>query len=427
MAEPSISKPKILKSSELKSSELKSNELKSNELKPMQISIKQWYRVLFFLTLLFGALFTYYVAKAQDMEMRDNLITYAATIEQSIDWRPYATTLNTHPSQLKESDMAELETQLNSACKVNRDCHFIYLLYMDKGQVKFLLDASPQPPSEISHLGEVYVEGSEELKQGLLTRNALVEGPVTDHWGTWVSAHVPLTTTVKTPNFVMLGVDVAVNNWNTRIFKKTIVPIISTLVFSVILLGFMYQSRVREQLLTQLYSSQSALSELANNDALTALPNRRLLEDRMAQALKEASRAQQIVAVLFLDLDYFKVVNDTYGHVIGDQLLKKVAERLTALLRAEDTVARIGGDEFVILLTKLNDEQQVVTTAEKVISEFAKPFHIAEQTLLTGVSIGIAFYPQHDDDPASLIKYADDAMYVAKRLGRNCYAIYQPK
>jgi diguanylate cyclase (GGDEF)-like protein len=121
------------------------------------------------------------------------------------------------------------------------------------------------------------------------------------------------------------------------------------------------------------------------------------------------------------------VVNDTHGHFIGDQLLKKVAERLTALLRAEDTVARIGGDEFVILLTKLNDEQQVITTAEKVISEFAQPFHIAEQTLLAGVSIGIAFYPQHDDDPASLIKYADDAMYAAKRQGRNCYAIYQPK
>jgi diguanylate cyclase (GGDEF)-like protein len=165
---------------------------------------------------------------------------------------------------------------------------------------------------------------------------------------------------------------------------------------------------------------------MANNDALTGLPNRRLLEDRMAQALKEASRAQQMVAVLFLDLDYFKVVNDTHGHVIGDQLLKSVGERLTDLLRAEDTVARIGGDEFVILLPKLNDEQQLVATAEKVISELALPFHIANQTLQVGVSIGIALYPQHDDSPSKLIKLADDAMYVAKRLGRNCYHVYQP-
>jgi diguanylate cyclase (GGDEF)-like protein len=397
--------------------------------KHIQDQAKHWYWILFFLTLFIGALFTYYVAKAQDAEMRDNLITYASTIEQSIDWRPYAAMLNTNPDQLKESDMAELEMQLKSACKANKDCHFIYLLYTDeqkgKTQIKFLLDASPQPPSEISHLGEVFVEGSEALMRGLLARKALVEGPVTDHWGTWVSAHVPITTTVTTPNFVMLGIDVAVNNWNTRIFKKTIVPIMSTLVFLSILLGFMYQNRVRERLLAQLFSSQSALSELANNDALTGLPNRRLLEDRMAQALKEASRAQQMVAVLFLDLDYFKVVNDTHGHLIGDQLLKSVGERLTGLLRVEDTVARIGGDEFVVLLPKIKDEQQLVATAEKVISELAQPFHIAEQTLLVGVSIGIALYPQHDDKPSNLIKLADDAMYVAKRIGRNCYHVYQ--
>ncbi len=397
--------------------------------KHIQDQAKHWYWILFFLTLFIGALFTYYVAKAQDAEMRDNLITYASTIEQSIDWRLYAAMLNTNPDQLKESDMAELEMQLKSACKANKDCHFIYLLYTDeqkgKTQIKFLLDASPQPPSEISHLGEVFVEGSEALMRGLLTRKALVEGPVTDHWGTWVSAHVPITTTVTTPNFVMLGIDVAVNNWNTRIFKKTIVPIMSTLVFLGILLGFMYQNRVRERLLAQLFSSQSALSELANNDALTGLPNRRLLEDRMAQALKEASRAQQMVAVLFLDLDYFKVVNDTHGHLIGDQLLKSVGERLTSLLRAEDTVARIGGDEFVVLLPKVKDEQQLVATAEKVISELAQPFHIAGQTLLVGVSIGIALYPQHDDKPSNLIKLADDAMYVAKRIGRNCYHVYQ--
>jgi len=400
------------------------------KVKLIQDHARHWYWVLFLLTLLIGALFTYYVAKAQDAEMRENLITYATTIEKSIDWRPYAAILNTNPDQLKEADLAELEAQLNSACKANKDCHFIYLLYQDKQlnktNVKFLLDASPQPPSEISHLGEVFVEASKALRHGLHRRKALVEGPVTDHWGTWVSAHVPLGVTVKTPHFVMLGIDVAVNNWNTRIFKKTIVPIISTLIFSGILLGFMYQNRVREKLLAQLFNSQSALSELANNDALTGLANRRLLEDRMTQALKEASRAHNILAVLFLDLDYFKAVNDTHGHVIGDQLLKKAGERLTILLRAEDTVARIGGDEFVILLPKLKDEQQLIAMAEKVINELAQPFNIAGQILRVGVSIGIALYPEHGDNPSKLIKFADDAMYVAKRLGRNCYHVYQP-
>lgn len=395
-----------------------------------QNQVKHWYWVLFILTLLIGLLYIFHVAKTQDEEMRDNLIVYAKTIEQSIDWRPHTATLNTNPDNINKTDLAQLALQLNSACRANKNCHFIYLLYTaeQKGkiQIKFLLDASPQPPSEISHLGDIFVEASDALKQGLLTRKALVEGPVTDHWGTWVSAHVPLTATVETPHFVMLGIDVAVSNWDQQVYRKTIAPSIITLFFLTILAGLIFQSKKREKLFEQMLNSTSALTVMANNDALTGLPNRRLLEDRMAQALKEASRAQQIVAVLFLDLDYFKVVNDTYGHLIGDQLLKKVGERLTTLLRAEDTVARIGGDEFVILLPKLKDEQQLVATADKVISELAQPFHIAEQVLQVGVSIGIALYPQHDDNPSNLIKLADDAMYVAKRFGRNCYHVYQP-
>ncbi len=395
-----------------------------------QNQVKHWYWVLFILTLLIGLLYIFHVAKTQDEEMRDNLIVYAKTIEQSIDWRPHTATLNTNPDNINKTDLAQLALQLNSACRANKNCHFIYLLYTaeQKGkiQIKFLLDASPQPPSEISHLGDIFVEASDALRQGLLTRKALVEGPVTDHWGTWVSAHVPLTATVETPHFVMLGIDVAVSNWDQQVYRKTIAPSIITLFFLTILAGLIFQSKKREKLFEQMLNSTSALTVMANNDALTGLPNRRLLEDRMAQALKEASRAQQIVAVLFLDLDYFKVVNDTYGHLIGDQLLKKVGERLTTLLRAEDTVARIGGDEFVILLPKLKDEQQLVATADKVISELAQPFHIAEQVLQVGVSIGIALYPQHDDNPSNLIKLADDAMYVAKRFGRNCYHVYQP-
>ncbi len=397
----------------------------------IQDQAKHWYWILFFLTLLIGALLTYYVAKTQDAEMRDNLITYAHTVEKSIDWRPYATTLNTNPAQLKESDLAELGVQLNSACKANKDCHFIYLMYQDKQPVmpniRFLLDASPQPPSEISHLRDIYEEATNVDRQALHDRKALVEDLSTDHWGTWVTVFVPISITVNTSNFVMMGIDVAATNWNKRIFLRAIAPMLSTLIFSGILLWFIYQNRMREKLLAQLFSSTSELSELANNDALTGLPNRRLLEDRMAQALKEAKRAQRIVAVLFLDLDYFKVVNDTHGHHVGDQLLKNVGERLTTLLRAEDTVARIGGDEFIVLLPKLKDRRQLTITAEKIITELAKPFYIAEQTMHLGVSIGIALYPEHDDSPGKLIKFADDAMYAAKRLGRNCYVIYQPE
>jgi hypothetical protein len=226
------------------------------KIKHIQNQAKHWYWILFFLTLLIGLFYIFHVAKSQDEEMRDNLITYAKTIEQSIDWQPHATTLNTNPSKLKQADLAQLESQLNSACRANKNCHFIYLLYIhnqgEKVQVRFLLDASPQPASEISHLGDVFSEASDNLLNGLQNRKALVEGPVTDRWGTWVSAHVPLAITVETPNFAMLGVDVAVNNWNQQIYKKIIAPIIITIFFLIVLAGLVYQSKKREKLIDQM-------------------------------------------------------------------------------------------------------------------------------------------------------------------------------
>lgn len=287
-----------------------------------------------------------------------------------------------------------------------------------------MLDASPQPISEISQLGDVFVEATDELKQAMQFRKAFVEGPVADHWGTWVSVRMPIESTVKPPHFAMLNIDVAVTKWTERILKAMIAPVLTTLIFLGILTSFIYHAHKREKLLAQLYNSTSALSEIANNDALTGLPNRRLLEDRMMQALKAAKQSDNIVAALFLDLDYFKIVNDTNGHAIGDELLKLVAKRLTNLLRTEDTVARIGGDEFVVLLSALSDEQQAVAAAQKIVTELALPFVLAKQTLQLGVSVGIALYPQHADEPSDLISHADIAMYAAKRRGRNCYAIY---
>lgn len=401
-----------------------SHVLKFIKLRHIQYQPKFWYFILLFLTLFIGVMFSIYVSHAQDEEMRDNLITYTNTIEQSIDWKPFAATLNVNPNQIKASDLAQLELQLKNACKVNSECHFIYLLYQDNNQVKFLLDASPQPPSEISQLGEVFVEASAELKHVMNTRKPYVEGPVTDHWGTWVSTRVPVTSTIHTPNFVMLNIDVAATDWNRRVLKKTIVPVYTTLIFLGILIGFFYQNKVRDKLFSEQLHSTSQLNELANNDALTGLPNRRLLEDRMTHALKSAKRTQRIVAVFFIDLDNFKIINDTYGHAVGDELLKSVAARLIRLLREEDTVARIGGDEFIVLLPKLRVEEEAITTAEKVVAELAMPFTIAGHLLQIGASVGILLYPRHDNDPYNLIKYADSAMYVAKRQGRNCYSVY---
>ena len=427
--------------------------LKLVSLRALQKQAKTWQWLLLILTLLIGSLLTFYVMHSEDAEMRENLITYANTIERSIDWRPFENVLNTNPNNLTSADFNALRTQLNDACKANRDCYFIYLLYLEKGlekglekdlektlektfekasekgleknNVKFLLDASPQPESEISQLAEVFVEATEPLKTAMLYKKPLVEGPVIDHWGTWVSARVPVKITLKGNHFVMLNVDVAVAGWQSRLYKKALVPVTFTLIFSGFLLWFMAKNKEREQQYTALFNSTSELVKIANNDELTGLPNRRLLEDRIAQAIKSAARTRQIVAVLFLDLDYFKAVNDTHGHLTGDLLLKLVATRLKGLLRDEDTIARIGGDEFVILLSNLNSELQAISLAEKVVKVLTEPFQVSSKSLKIGVSVGIALYREHDTNEINLIRHADNAMYTAKRQGRSCYAVYR--
>ena len=166
--------------------------LKLASLRTLQKQAKTWQWLLLTLTLLIGSLLTYYVMHSEDVEMRENLITYANTIERSIDWRPFENVLNTNPNNITLAEFNGMRVQLNDACKANRDCHFIYLLYLEKGllknKVKFLLDASPQPESEISKLAEVFVEATDSLKAAMLHKKPLVEGPIIDHWGTWVSA-----------------------------------------------------------------------------------------------------------------------------------------------------------------------------------------------------------------------------------------------
>lgn len=162
----------------------------------------------------------------------------------------------------------------------------------------------------------------------------------------------------------------------------------------------------------------------ATHDALTGLPNRMLLMDRLKQALSRAPWNKKSVAVLFLDLDRFKIVNDTLGHDIGDLLLCQVAERMKDCIRNGDTISRLGGDEFVIVLTDLAAAEDANRVAEKIIDAFSRSFKLNEQEFYTTTSIGVSMFPVHGDDPATLMKNADIAMYQAKGSGRNNYLIY---
>jgi diguanylate cyclase (GGDEF)-like protein/PAS domain S-box-containing protein len=164
----------------------------------------------------------------------------------------------------------------------------------------------------------------------------------------------------------------------------------------------------------------------AYHDALTGLPNRMLFQDRLTIALAHANRTGQPLAVMFLDLDHFKFVNDTLGHTVGDLLLQGVAERLTQALREEDTVARLGGDEFTLLLSHLASHEDAGRIAQKLLETIALPFTLENHDLYVTTSIGIAMHPEDGDDAETLLKNADSAMYRAKELGRNNYQLYTP-
>jgi diguanylate cyclase (GGDEF)-like protein/PAS domain S-box-containing protein len=160
------------------------------------------------------------------------------------------------------------------------------------------------------------------------------------------------------------------------------------------------------------------------HDALTGLPNRILLLDRLEQALKQATREGRRLALLFLDLDRFKLVNDSLGHGAGDDVLKQASQRLQALLRKGDTVARLGGDEFCVLLNDAAIEQDALLVGQKIVAALHEPFMAAGQQVHIGTSVGISFYPDHASDSERLLKLADMAMYRAKRDGRNQVAVY---
>ncbi|APA85815.1 EAL domain-containing protein [Paraburkholderia sprentiae WSM5005] len=178
---------------------------------------------------------------------------------------------------------------------------------------------------------------------------------------------------------------------------------------------------------TELIRYQEQLEYQANYDGLTRLPNRNLLRDRLEHALVVAQRHHTGVAVVFLDLDGFKNVNDSLGHSVGDRLLSVVAERLARCSRTSDTVARHGGDEFVIVMTDTVDEQSLITWMERVRASIAEPVWLDGTELYVGCSMGASLFPQDGEDAETLMKKADVAMYRAKDLGRNTFQFYQPE
>ncbi|KVL04489.1 EAL domain-containing protein [Burkholderia cepacia] len=176
--------------------------------------------------------------------------------------------------------------------------------------------------------------------------------------------------------------------------------------------------------ITERKLQQGRIEYLANHDALTGLPNRNLLSDRMEQAMSQTRRTGHLVAVMVLDLDRFKHVNDTFGHSIGDGLLRAVSARLTAAVRDGDTVARLGGDEFVVMLVNLSTAADADAVARKILNTFGAPFVLGGHDLHVTTSIGVSVCPTDGTDAETLLRTADAALYCAKECGRNGYSFY---
>ena len=167
--------------------------------------------------------------------------------------------------------------------------------------------------------------------------------------------------------------------------------------------------------------------QLANLDALTGLPNLRMLHERFYSTLAISQRKDWKAAIMFIDLDGFKGVNDTYGHMAGDNVLKMVAQRLLKMVRKADTVGRIGGDEFLVILTEVTDNANAALVADKILRQLSEPFELDENKIKIGGSIGIAMFPAHGDDLQVLINKADNAMYETKVMGKQNYTFFKPQ
>ncbi|MDB5762137.1 MAG: hypothetical protein JWQ21_1132 [Herminiimonas sp.] len=215
-----------------------------------------------------------------------------------------------------------------------------------------------------------------------------------------------------------------------QIHETTILIFVTLLASLLAISWFIYKLAKQESSLRntvdQLVNSEQHMLHLATHDALTGLPNRNLLQDRIQQALIQARRNKSRSAVLFVDLDRFKTINDSLGHEVGDLLLKEVAARLVSGVRSEDTVARQGGDEFIILLPDILHAQSAGIVAQTLLADLMAPYQINGKQLRTSASIGIAVFPDDGEDVETLLKNSDTAMYHAKMAGRNNCQFFAP-
>lgn len=268
---------------------------------------------------------------------------------------------------------------------------------------KNLLYESQQDNTEVHHSRDAYVNATEYIEVGGRTWTLIIHS-------------LPGLKVLQTENNARLIVVAGVG-----------LSLLLTLLTWALLSGRDRAIALAQEMTQELRNSEARFRHQAQHDTLTGLPNRALFNDRLEQALAQAKRQHKRLALLFIDLDAFKPINDDYGHHIGDVLLKEVAARMLQHVRASDTVARIGGDEFVVLLTSIEEAADAVVLAEVMRRAIGEPVNVPDGIILNvSSSIGVAVYPENGIDETQLARNADTAMYCAKQEGRNKVSVYKP-
>jgi len=190
------------------------------------------------------------------------------------------------------------------------------------------------------------------------------------------------------------------------------------------MIGYAQDISSRKKIEVELDEQRKILKQQAHYDSLTGLANRVLFQDRLSQAIKKAQRNKKEIALFFIDLDRFKQINDSLGHSVGDEVLKEISLRLQLITRKDDSISRLGGDEFTIIAEDLNKGEDASLLAQKILTIFSKPLYINNHTLYVSCSIGISLYPQDSTEEEKLLMYADAAMYKAKDEGKNNFQFY---
>ena len=378
------------------------------------------------LTIIFGYFFTQFMEKyAVNNECRD-LLARTATAAAALDAESVALLTGT-TNDLETRYYEEILRQLVKIQRTDKDIRFVYVMGLKDNKVVFLLDTEEPASKDYSAPGDIYESASAELQNVFHNGTMLVEGPLKDSWGTWVSGIAPIFDPQTGNVIAILGMDIDARLWNERIsvYRQFSIVITGLVVLIVLtyLVGLYHLNAVRKKLRSEIVQRKSIEKDLVNlaiTDHLTGVNNRRHFFDEAQKELSRSTRYARPIVFLMIDIDYFKKINDRFGHAVGDDVLKAMAVKCIASFRKTDIFGRVGGEEFAAVLVELGPKKafDVADRLRKDLSNLV--INTESEPVTFTVSIGLTTVTTNDASLEEIIKRTDKALYEAKRRGRNC-------